>query len=55
MVENTADTHHVVFPPNPNAPLGDEALEAVAGGGPGGHSERTIDYFRRHNGCRWEM
>ena len=55
VVENTAGTHHVVFPPNPNAQLGDEALEAVSGGGPGGHSERTIDYFRRYNGCHWEM
>ena len=55
VVENTADAFHVIFPPNPSAPLGDEALEAVAGGGPGGHSERTLDYFQRYNGCHWEM
>ena len=40
VVGNTAGTHHVVFPPNPNARLGDEALEAVA---------------QRYNGCHWEM
>ena len=56
VVENTADTFHVIFPPNPNALLGDAALDAVAGGGPGAcHSERMLSYFRRYNGCHWEL
>ncbi len=29
---NTADTFHVVMPPDPNSELSDEALTAVAGG-----------------------
>ena len=33
VIENTADTFHVILPPNPNARLGDAALEAVSGGG----------------------
>ena len=32
VIENTADTFHVIFPPSPNALLGDAALEAVSGG-----------------------
>ena len=30
--ENTADTFHVVLPPDPNSALADAQLEAVAGG-----------------------
>ena len=30
--ENSSDTFHLVFPPDPNAMLQDEALMAVAGG-----------------------
>ena len=47
VVEDTADTFHVIFPPSPNAPLGDEALGAVSGGVcyPG--------YYEYRNGCRW--
>lgn len=33
IVANTADTFHLVLPPNPNTELGEEALGAVAGGG----------------------
>ena len=33
VIENTADTFHVILPPNPNARLGGAALEAVSGGG----------------------
>ena len=56
VVENAADTFHVIFPPNPNALLGDEALSAVSGGGPGAcHSERMLNYFQRYNGCHWEL
>lgn len=32
IVENTAETHHFVLPPNPNANLRDEDLAMVAGG-----------------------
>ena len=32
VIGNTADTFHVILPPNPNARLGDAALEAVSGG-----------------------
>ena len=32
IVANTADTFHVVMPPDPNAELSDEALSMVAGG-----------------------
>lgn len=33
IVADSADTHHVVLPPDPNQQLSDEALAAVAGGG----------------------
>ena len=32
IVANTADTFHIVMPPDPNAELSDEALSMVAGG-----------------------
>ena len=32
IVANTADTFHIVMPPDPNADLSDEALSMVAGG-----------------------
>ncbi len=32
VVANTADTYHVVLPPDPNVKLSDESLSAVAGG-----------------------
>ena len=32
LTENTADTFHVVLPPDPNSALADAQLEAVAGG-----------------------
>ena len=59
VVENTAETFHVIFPPSPNALLGDEALGAVSGGtcygGDGGNADNTpmSDYYRRHSGCYW--
>lgn len=59
VVENTADTFHVVFPPNPNALLGDETLGAVSGGtcygGGGGSDDNTpmSDYYMRNSGSYW--
>ena len=32
VVVDTEDTHHVVFPPAPNADLADDELDSVAGG-----------------------
>ena len=32
VVADTEDTHHVVFPPAPNANLADDELDSVAGG-----------------------
>ena len=49
----------MIFPPSPNALLGDEALGAVSGGtcygGDGGNADNTpmSDYYRRHSGCYW--
>ena len=39
VVVDTEDTHHVVFPPAPNADLADDELDSVAGGlGYAGHA-----------------
>ena len=33
IVSNTSEIEHIVFPPNPNSELSDEALSLVVGGG----------------------
>ena len=51
VVENTADTFHVVFPPSLNAALGDEALGGVAGG-TGYWSDSQLAYLGpRYTSC----
>ena len=53
--ENTATTFHVIFPPSPNARLGDEALMEVAGGsgGSGDDTPRSAFYQRHNTGYCW--
>ena len=59
VVENTAETFHVVFPPSPNALLGDETLGAVSGGvcysGGSPETDNTpmSDYYRQNSGSYW--
>ena len=42
IVADSADTHHVVLPPDPNQQLSDEALGAVAGGGKTASTAGTV-------------
>ena len=41
---NTADTFHVVLPPDPNSALADVQLDAVAGGS--STAQRTVQSFK---------
>ena len=42
IVADDSDTRHIVLPPDPNVPLSDEALGAIAGGGKTASTAGTV-------------
>ena len=42
VAENDAETMHIVFPPDPNAALSDDAIQWVSGGTPPASSASTV-------------